>query len=153
MTRKTAINIILILLAAILGVVAYKLSPLLRATGDTVLPVSTCNPSAQACQVSLPNGGKVELSFAPRPIRPLQAFKAEMSVHDVKVSKAEIDFEGTAMKMGYYRPEFKGADGIYAADAILPVCVTGTMEWAATVVLTTAVGTIAIPFHFEVAGR
>ena len=40
MTRKTAINIILILLAAILGVVAYKLSPLLRATGDTVLPVA-----------------------------------------------------------------------------------------------------------------
>ena len=108
MTRKTAINIILILLAAILGVVAYKLSPLLRATGDTVLPVSTCNPSAQACQVSLPNGGKVELSFAPRPIRPLQAFKAEMSVHDVKVSKAEIDFEGTTMKMGYYRPDLCG---------------------------------------------
>ena len=96
MTRKTAINIILILLAAILGVVGYKLSPLLRATGDTTLPVSTCNPSAQPCQVSLPNGGKVELSFAPRPIRPLQAFKAEMSVHDVKVSKAEIDFEGAA---------------------------------------------------------
>ena len=57
------------------------------------------------------------------------------------------------MKMGYYRPELKSTDGIYSADAILPVCVTGTMEWAATVVLTTPDGTIAIPFHFEVAGR
>ena len=46
-----------------------------------------------------------------------------------------------------------GPAGIYAADAILPVCVTGTMEWAATVMLTTPEGTIAIPFHFEVAGR
>jgi len=152
-TRKTAINIILVLLAAILGVVGYKLSPLLRATGDTTLPVSACNPSTQVCQVTLPNGGKIELSFAPRPIRPLQTFKAEMTAHNVKVNKAEIDFEGTAMKMGYYRPELKSTDGIYSADAILPVCVTGTMKWAATVVLTTPDGTIAIPFHFEVAGR
>lgn len=153
MTRNTAINIILVLLAAILGVVGYKLSPLLRATGDMTLPVSPCNPSTQDCQATLPNGGKIELTFAPRPIRPLQAFKAEMKVHDLKVNKAELDFEGTAMKMGYYRPEFKNANGAYSVDAILPVCVTGTMEWAATVLLNTPEGTIAIPFHFEVAGR
>ena len=153
MTRKTAINIILVLLAAILGVVGYKLSPLLRASADTRLPVSTCNPSKQDCQVTLPNGGKIELSFAPRPIRPLQTFKAEMSVAKLRVTKAELNFEGTAMKMGYYRPEFRNKDGIYSTDVILPVCVTGTMEWAATVLLTTPEGTIALPFHFEVAGR
>ena len=153
MTRKTAINIIIVLLAAILGIVGFKLSPLLRATGDTMLPASTCNPSTQDCQITLPNGGKVGLSLTPRPIRPLQAFRAELSVDGIVVNKAELDFEGTAMKMGYYRPELKEADGVYSAEAILPVCVTGTMEWAATVLLTTPNGTIAIPFHFEVAGR
>lgn len=153
MTRKTAINLILILLAAILGVVGYKLSPLLRATANTTLAVSTCKPSLDDCSVTLPKGGKIELSFSPRPIRPLQAFKAKLTVHELEVRSAELDFEGTTMKMGYYRPEFKEADGVYSVDAILPVCVTGTMEWAATVLLTTPEGTIAIPFHFEVTGR
>ena len=153
MTRNTAINIILVLLAAILGVVGFKLSLVLRPTGDTTLPVSACNPSTLDCEVALPKGGRIRLSFTPRPVRPLQAFKAKMSVDGVVINKAELDFEGTAMKMGFYRPELKKANGGYSAEVILPVCVTGTMEWAATALLTTPEGTIAIPFHFEVAGR
>lgn len=153
MTRKTAINVILVLLAAIVGVVGYKLSPRLRATANTTLPVSACDPSLNDCRVALPHGGEIMLSFKPRPVRALQAFKAELAVRDARIRSAEIDFEGTAMKMGYYRPRLENANGIYSTDAILPVCVTGTMEWAATVLLTTSDGSIAIPFHFEVSGR
>jgi len=152
-TRKNAITIILFLLFAILGVVGYKLSGLREVEAGVTLPVSVCNPALEDCTVALPNGGAVELSFSPRPIRPLLAFQARMTVRGVEVGSAEIDFEGTDMKMGYYRPRFNPANGVYSAEAILPVCVTGTMQWAATILLDTPAGTIAIPFHFEVSGH
>ena len=41
------------------------------------------------------------------------------------------------MKMGYYRPRLNPLDGGYSAETMLPVCVTGTMEWAATILLST----------------
>lgn len=152
MTLKVAINIILALLVAILGVVGYKLSPQRNIDTGQTLPVAACNPALDDCSVALPDGS-IELSFSPRPIRPLQAFKARLRVRNLEVRSAEIDFEGTDMKMGYYRPPFNMTDGVLVADAILPVCVTGTMQWEATVMLTTSTGRIAIPFHFEVAGR
>lgn len=152
MTLKVAFNIILALLVAILGVVGYKLSPQHNIDAGLTLPVAACNPALDDCSVALPDGS-IELSFSPRPIRPLQAFKARLRVRNLEVRSAEIDFEGTDMKMGYYRPPFNMTDGVLVADAILPVCVTGTMQWEATVMLTTPTDRIAIPFHFEVAGR
>lgn len=152
MTLKNAITVILILLAAIIGVVGYKLSQQQKPRAGTVLPVADCNPARDDCTVALPDGGKITLSFSPRPIRPLRAFTAHLAVHDVEVRSAEIDFDGTTMKMGYYRPRLNPVDGGYSAEAMLPVCVTGTMEWAATILLRTPHGSLAIPFHFEVSG-
>lgn len=153
MTRKHAITLILFLLLAILGVVGYKFAALRAVKAGVTLPVSACNPAFDDCTVTLPSGGKIELSFSPRPIHPLQAFKVRLTVSDLEVRSAEVDFEGTTMKMGYYRPHLDLSNGSYSADATLPVCVTGTMQWAATVLLSTSTGTIAIPFHFDVAGH
>ena len=152
MTRKNAITVILLLLVAIVGVVGYKLSQQQKAHAGTLLPVSACNPARDDCTVTLPKGGEVTLSFSPRPVRPLRAFTARVAVRNVEVSSAEIDFDGTMMKMGYYRPRLNPVDGGYSAEAMLPVCITGTMEWAATILLTTPDGSLAIPFHFEVSG-
>ncbi|MFT3849974.1 MAG: hypothetical protein QM739_15260 [Propionivibrio sp.] len=153
MTRKNAISLILFLLAAILGVVGYKLASLRAIKAGLTLPVSACDPALGDCTATLPGGGKIELSFSPRPIRPLQAFEARLTVRDAEVRSAEIDFEGTTMKMGYHRPRFDLVNGSYRAEAILPVCLTGTMQWTATVLLDTPAQTIAIPFHFEVLGH
>ena len=111
MTLKNAITVILILLAAIIGVVGYKLSQQQKPRAGTVLPVADCNPARDDCTVALPDGGKVTLSFSPRPIRPLRAFTAHLAVHDVEVRSAEIDFDGTTMKMGYYRPRLNPVEG------------------------------------------
>lgn len=153
MTRKAAINIILVLLIVILGVVGYKLSPLMHPSASVMLPAAKCDPGAQDCTAALPDGGHIELSFNPRPIHPLEAFKADVAVRGTTVVSAELDFDGSTMKMGYYRPKLTESNGRYSAEVILPVCVTGTMEWAATVLLTTPDGTIAVPFHFDVARR
>ena len=152
MTQKNAITVILILLAAIVGVVGYKFAQQHKPHAGTLLPVSGCNPARDDCTVALPDGGEITLSFTPRPIRPLRAFTARLAVHGVEVRSAEIDFDGTSMKMGYYRPRLNPLDGGYSAEAMLPVCVTGTMEWAATILLSTPNGSLAIPFHFEVSG-
>ncbi len=152
MILKNAITVILILLAAIAGVVGYKYSLRQKPHAATLLPVSACNPARDDCTVALPDGGEITLSFTPRPVRPLRAFTARLAVRNVEVRAAEIDFDGTTMKMGYYRPRLSPVDGAYSAEAMLPVCVTGTMEWAATILLSTPNDSLAIPFHFQVSG-
>ena len=41
----------------------------------------------------------------------------------------------------------------YVGQAMLPVCVTGTMSWTATMYLTRKGQRIALPFQFVVSGR
>ena len=41
-------------------------------------------------------------------------------------------------------------DGLYAGQGMLPVCVSGDMRWSATVLVATANGRVAAPFHFNV---
>ena len=153
MTRNTLLNSAILLIAAIIGVIGYKLSPMLRPNADITLPGSPCNLGLQACTTTLPNGGRLELSIEPRPIRPLQPLQLSVSITGLKADTMEIDFDGSEMKMGYNRPVLTASNGRFAGQTILPVCVSGTMEWTATVLVTTDKRRIAIPFNFEIAGR
>ena len=153
MTRNALLNSAILLIAAIIAVLGYKLAPMLRPNADITLPVSPCNPGLQTCSAILPNGGRLDLSIEPRPIRPLQPLQLSVSISGFKADTMEIDFDGSEMKMGYNRPVLTAGNGRFAGQAILPVCVSGTMEWTATVLLTTDKRRIAVPFHFVTAGR
>jgi len=64
--------------------------------------------------------------------------------------KVEVDFAGTAMNMGFNRPQLKRlASGRYEGQTTLPVCVSGAMEWQATVIVTAGDKVIAVPFRFD----
>ena len=93
MNQKNAITVILFLLAAIVGVVGYKLSLRQKPQAGNALPVSACNLARDDCRVALPNGGEITLSLSPRPIRPLRAFTARLTVRDVEVRSADLDLE------------------------------------------------------------
>ena len=153
MTRNTLLNSAILLIAAIMGVIGYKLSPMLRPNVDITLPGSPCNPGLQTCIATLPNGDRLELSIEPRPIRPLQPLQLSVSITGFKADTMEIDFDGSEMRMGYNRPVLTASNGRFLGQTILPVCVSGTMEWTATVLLTTDKRRIAVPFHFEIAGH
>lgn len=134
---------------ATIGVVTWKLQP----KSDVSLALSSCNPSEQACLVKLPEGGQFEFSVDPRPIPTLQPFTMQIEISGLPADKVEVDFSGVSMNMGYNRPQLELVQaGRYEGRASLPVCVTGTMEWRATVLLKSGRRVIAAPFQFS-AGR
>lgn len=119
----------------------------------TTLPAQICNPASERCTAALAGGGTATLSISPAPIRPLHPLQLEVTLTDYPVERAEVEFSGVSMDMGIQRGVLEGSGSRFTGQAMLPVCTTGAMTWAATLRLTGASGSIAIPFHFEVAAH
>ena len=142
---------IAILIAVIaLGAAGYWLAPLLLPKTDVSLPLSACDLNAGPCTIDLPDGGKVEVAIDPRPIPALKPLRLLALTSGARIEKIEIDFAGVDMKMGYNRPQLENlGDGRFAGQGNLPVCISGSMPWEATVLVDTGRGIIAAPFRFE----
>lgn len=140
------------IVAALLGVGAagYHFSPLLLPKSDVVAtPDPNCNLHERACGATLPGGGRIELSIAPRPIPNVQPLAVEVRVTGSAPSKVVLDLAGARMNMGVNRGELaETAPGRYTGSASLPVCVSGAMDWVATVMLETSRQRISAPFRF-----
>lgn len=150
MNKKMLIDAIGFLLIALVVVVGYKLSPLLLPKVDvSVFPDAHCDLHRQACAADLPSGGRVELLVGTRPIPMVKPFHVEVKVSGVEATLVEVDFAGIDMSMGLNRPQLQPqGGGVFAAEATLPVCITGLMEWQATVLLEVGKQSIAIPYRF-----
>ena len=151
MNKKLLIDGIGILLIALVVVVGYKLSPLLLPRADVVIqPDPACNLQRQACAVKLPSGGSVELAMATRPIPMVKPFEVQVTTSGFAPGRVEVDFAGIEMNMGLNRPELATrGDGRFAGQVTLPVCITGAMDWQATVLIETGGERIAIPYRFS----
>lgn len=145
------VDVAIVLALAIVAVVGYKYSPVLLAPSDLVVePLGGCDLNARACRADLPDGGRVELRLTPNPVPVAKPLQVQVSLSGVEASKVEIDFAGVDMNMGFNRKALAATgNGLYAAEAILPVCVTGRMAWRATVMLESGRRRIAVPFVFE----
>lgn len=150
MNKKLLIDLIGLELIALIVVVGYKMSPLLLPKADVVVqPDSACNLQLQACRVALPAGGEIELDMATRPIPLVKPFIVKVKASGVVPSRVEVDFAGVDMNMGLNRPELKAlGDGGFVGETALPVCITGQMDWQATVLVETGKERIAIPYRF-----
>jgi len=137
-------------LIALVVVVGYKLSPLLLPTADqTVLPNPACDLHREACSVNLPGGGSAELSFGTRPIPLVKSFPVTVTVSGAQPDAVAIDFAGVDMSMGFNRPQLNAVgNGRFVGEANLPVCVTGRMDWQATLLIEQGRQRIAVPFRF-----
>jgi hypothetical protein len=153
MKKNGLINTVIILIMAILGVIGYKLAPTLLPNSDLTLAAKFCDPGRSVCSSTIPDGGRLEFSISPQPIRPLQTLNLDVRLDGLKAERIEIDFDGSQMKMGYNRPLLSGSNEHFTGQTMLPVCITGSMEWTATIFVTTHSRLIAIPFNFTVAGR
>lgn len=151
MKKKILMDVIGILLIALVVVVGYKLSPLLLPRADVVIqPDPACNLQRQACAVKLPSGGSVELAMATRPIPMVKPFEVQVTTSGFAPGRVEVDFAGIEMNMGLNRPELATrGDGRFAGQVTLPVCITGAMDWQATVLIETGGERIAIPYRFS----
>lgn len=155
LNKKTLIDLIGLLLIALVVVVGYKLSPILLPKADsTVQPDPGCDLRRQSCAVALPGGGRVEVGSSVRPIPLVKPFDITVGVQGMAPGRVEVDFAGIDMNMGLIRPLLaEHAPGRFAGEVTLPVCITGQMEWQATVLLETAGERIAIPFRFQTGGH
>jgi hypothetical protein len=149
--KKILIDVIGILLIALVVVVGYKLSPLLLPRADVVIqPDPACNLQHQACMVKLLSGGGVELSMGTRPIPMVKPFEVRVTTTGFVPTRVEVDFAGIDMNMGLNRPELTAhGDGRFAGQVMLPVCITGAMDWQVTVLIESGGERIAIPYRFS----
>jgi hypothetical protein len=149
--RNSLIDAAIIAALILIAAAGYWFSPLLLPKSDVAAsPDAGCDLQRQACGAPLPGGGRVELSILPRPIPMVQPLHVEVGVTGAAVDKAAIDFAGVGMNMGYNRPELTAAgSGRFVGNASLPVCITGSMPWQATVLLESGRQRISIPFRFD----
>ena len=150
MNKKILIDAIGVLLIAVVVVIGYKLSPLLLPKADVVVqPDPACDLQRGPCRVSLAEGGSVELAMGTLPIPLVKPFEVQVTTLGFAPSRVEVDFAGVDMNMGYNRPLFADrGNGLHVAEVTLPVCITGQMDWQATVLIEAGSRRLAIPFRF-----
>lgn len=113
------------------------------------LPLDGCDLQKQACRRALP-GGEMEFSISPRPIPLVSPLQLQLKVKGLKVERAEVDFSGVTMNMGYNRPRLKKVgEGLFEGEGFLPVCIRQRMDWEAKVLLYLPGKVLAVPFRFE----
>lgn len=153
-TRSHWVTLAMIVALIALAVLGRQFSPLLPPTADVAAVAEPgCDLQRRACEATWPPGGRLEFSITPRPIPLLQALRVEVTVSGVKPARVEVDFAGESMNMGYNRSELAAVGaGRYAGETSLPVCVSGSMTWVATVMVEADRQRIAVPFRFD-AGR
>jgi len=144
------VDLSIILALAMVAVFGYKYSPLLLPKADlTVEPVAGCELNKQACHADVPGGGRIELSIMPHPIPVVMPLQVSVGLSGVEASKVEIDFAGVTMNMGYNRKTLDAlGNGNFSGDAMLPVCISGSMLWQVTLLVETRQQRIAVPFQF-----
>ncbi len=155
MNKKLLTDLIGGLLIALIVVVGYKLSPMLLPKADvTVMPDPGCSLHRGACKASLQDGGSIELSSSVQPIPMVKPFKVQVLLQGIAAQRVAVDFAGIGMSMGLNRPELVSqGNGRYVAEVSLPVCITGEMDWQATVLVDTATASIAVPYRFSGGGH
>ena len=151
MNKKILIDVIGLELIALVVIVGFKLSPMLLPKADvTVQPDPVCSLQREACSVKLPSGGEVQLAMGTRPVPLVKPFEVEVTTRGLSPVRVEVDFAGTEMNMGLNRPQLAlRSDGSYVAEVSLPVCITGQMDWQATVLIETGSERVAIPYRFS----
>lgn len=138
------------LLAALVVAVLVKFM-LFAPPRFATLPLDeTCSLSGGVCTVSLPGGGRLEFTLAPRPVPLLKPLNLELRVEGSRARAVEVDFTGVNVPMAFNRAHLSAADaGRYDGQTTLPLCSSGRMVWQAMVRLEDGERTIYAPFRFE----
>jgi hypothetical protein len=150
-SRSILVDVAIILALAVIAVVGYKYSPLLLPKADlTLAPAAGCDLNRQACHADMPGGGRIELGIAAHPVPVVKPFNVTTTFSGLAPNRVEIDFQGVVMNMGLNRVTLAPAgDGRYTGEATIPVCITGRMQWRATLMVETDSMRIAVPFLFD----
>jgi len=109
------------------------------APAETVsLPVTetACQKTRAACRATHPDLGDITLRF-PEGAYYMQRFEAELRLaKSTDLEQVTLDLQMTGMDMGRNRFKLSPAgDGIWRGELLLPICVTGRVDWQVRVQL------------------
>lgn len=152
LTRSGWLTLAMVAALIMIAVAGQHFSPLLLPKSDlTGVVEAGCDLQQRPCTATLATGGRVRLSITPRPIPYLQTLRVEVDTSGIEARKVEVDFAGASMNMGFNRIQLSGAGaGRHSGESSLPVCVSGSMSWVATVLIETDRQRIAVPYRFDV---
>ena len=130
-------DLLVIVALVAVAVVGYRYSPqLLPASEHVITAGPDCNLNAGPCRVALPDGASAELSLTPRPVPVVSPFDVDVRIQGLPVDTLAVDFAGTDMNMGFNRIALDDqGSGHWHGSAAIPVCVTGRMNWRATLLV------------------
>jgi len=150
-SQSLLVDSAMILALILIGVVGYKLSPLLLPKADVFLqPDPGCDLQQAPCVATLPEGGRLRLALTPRPIPVTRPIDVAVEIEGLRADRVTVDLAGVDMSMGYNRQTLQSdGAGKFSSRATLPVCVTGRMLWQATVLVEAGGTRFAVPFRFE----
>jgi hypothetical protein len=147
-----AIVLLILIIAATLGFKYWKMAQPERTLAAQI--DASCDLHRGPCSATLSDGGRIELEISPRPIPLLRPLEIRAKITGMQARRVEIDFSGVSMNMGFNRPVLKDTGNqTFTGQATLPVCITGRMEWQASVMVNTDEAQIIAPFHFEAAAK
>ncbi len=121
-------------------------------SGIIVARTDGCNLQKGPCQAVFPNGSKVTLSIAPRPIHERKPLHLQVRLQGIDAKSVYVNFLGQNMYMGYNRPKLKSiAPGQFAGTWTLASCglFVEHMEWKTMVLIQTAGQRMAATFPLE----
>ena len=147
--RALLIDAIAMLCIVLVGVVGYKLSPMLAPRIDVrIAPDPGCNLHRGTCTVMI-EGHRLEFRISPQPVPAIKPISLDVRAPHIDIRRIDADFAGIGMNMGMHRPQLLSLGaGRYRAETSLPVCITGSMEWELTLLVETTTEHVLIPFRF-----
>ncbi|MFP4609447.1 MAG: hypothetical protein ACLFQT_00360 [Thiohalophilus sp.] len=142
---KTGGLLLLVVLIAVAG--GYSWVAIYHTGRDTApataaetvsMPVTetACRDTRAPCRASHPDLGEIRLRF-PDGAYYMQRFAAELRLANAtEPDQVTLDLEMTGMDMGRNRFSLSPAeDGVWRGELLLPICVTGRVDWQVRVQL------------------
>ena len=107
-----------------------------------------CSLNDGPCTASFPEGGTMELSASPRPLRPMVPLRFSLRMEGMDGEEASLVIYGINMDMGRFPVTLrKSGPGMFDGSGIVPTCV-GAMTWQVEAIVPVAGERLGGRFRF-----
>lgn len=111
-------------------------------------PVVSCDLNAEACEAITP-WGKAQLTLSPRPVPVLKPIELTLRFALPVGAQGTVDLTGADMEMGTTTTELVRIDAqTLRSSLVIPVCLTGSMQWRLRVNLSNGPQVAGLDFAF-----
>jgi hypothetical protein len=143
----------LIALGGIVALLAFSLyawHAWTAAPTEVQLPQAACDLNAGACTQTLPTGATVHFAIGPQPIPVMEDIDLSADFTGGTPDRVMVDLNGTTMKMAANQPQLLPVgNNRFEGKTALSVCITGAMQWQATLQVDYGRTRYLLPFIFD----